>query len=151
MWKTAVAAVADTRWRHRLGYHRAGLGGLLLLGHQPHDGHQCHQRCAGRPALVSAKRATTAAQDRSTVFVRTVVADTEDTWSKIFAASGQQLPCAQTGLYNAATRPRPCGTGQAAMGPFIVQATKKSIFRFRFLHDAGAPTPTRPESLPKPM
>ena len=55
-----------------------------------------------------------AAQDRNTVFVRTVVADTEDTWGKIFAASGQRYPARKLVLYNAAT-PTACGTGQAAM------------------------------------
>lgn len=65
-----------------------------------------------------------AAQDRNTVFVRTVVADTEDTWGKIFAASGQRYPAPKLVLYNAAT-PTACGTGQAAMGPFYCPGDQK--------------------------
>ena len=68
--------------------------------------------------------AETVAQDRSTVFVRTVMADTEDTWSKIFAASGERYPAPKLVLYNAAT-PTACGDGQAAMGSFYCPADQK--------------------------
>ena len=66
----------------------------------------------------------TAAQDRSTAFVRTVMADTEDTWSKIFAASGQRYPAPKLVLYNSST-PTACGDGQSAMGPFYCPADEK--------------------------
>lgn len=57
------------------------------------------------------------ANDRQTRFVRTVLADTEDVWTKIFAANGGRYEPPKLVLYSGAT-PTACGTGQSASGPF---------------------------------
>ena len=75
----------------------------------------------------------TAAQDRSTVFVRTVVADTEDTWSKIFAANGERYPAPKLVLFSSST-PTACGDGQAAMGPFYCPADQKVYLDLDFFN-----------------
>ena len=74
-----------------------------------------------------------AAQDRSTVFVRTVVADTEDTWGKIFAASGERYPAPKLVLFSSST-PTACGDGQAAMGPFYCPADQKVYLDLDFFN-----------------
>ena len=74
-----------------------------------------------------------AAQDRSTVFVRTVVADTEDTWGKIFAASGERYPAPKLVLFSSST-PTACGNGQAAMGPFYCPADQKVYLDLDFFN-----------------
>ena len=75
----------------------------------------------------------TAAQDRSTVFVRTVVADTEDTWSKIFAANDERYPAPKLVLFSSST-PTACGDGQAAMGPFYCPADQKVYLDLDFFN-----------------
>jgi predicted metalloprotease len=55
--------------------------------------------------------------DRSAVFVSTVLADTEDVWKPIFAASQARYDEPVLVLFRGAT-PTACGTGQSAMGPF---------------------------------
>lgn len=74
-----------------------------------------------------------AAQDRNTVFVRTVVADTEDTWGKIFAASGERYPAPKLVLFSSST-PTACGNGQAAMGPFYCPADQKVYLDLDFFN-----------------
>jgi len=55
--------------------------------------------------------------DPSAVFVSTVLADTEDVWRPIFAASNANYAEPVLVLFRGAT-PTACGTGQSAMGPF---------------------------------
>lgn len=50
-------------------------------------------------------------------FIATMLADTEDTWNRIFAASGQDYPEPTLVLFNDAVRSA-CGTADAAVGPF---------------------------------
>ncbi len=57
------------------------------------------------------------ANDRQTRFVRTVLADTEDVWSKLFAAKGSSYQAPKLVLFSGATQTA-CGTGQSATGPF---------------------------------
>ncbi len=64
------------------------------------------------------------ANDPDAKFVAKVLASTEDTWGKIFQASGQQYPAPKLVLFSGQT-PTACGSGQAAAGPFIALATKK--------------------------
>ncbi len=57
------------------------------------------------------------ADDRMAKFVSTVLADTEDVWTDIFAKGGAKYRDPRLVLFRGAT-PTACGTGQAAMGPF---------------------------------
>ncbi len=57
------------------------------------------------------------ADDTEKKFVRVVLADTEDTWSSIFAASGQRYALPKLVLFTDET-PTGCGRGSAAVGPF---------------------------------
>jgi uncharacterized protein len=64
---------------------------------------------------------STPANDRQTRFVRTVLADTEDVWAKLFSANGGQYVPPKLVVYSGAT-PTACGTGQSASGPFYCPA-----------------------------
>jgi hypothetical protein len=58
-----------------------------------------------------------AIRDDGDRFVAQVLATTEDTWSKIFAANGQRYP-APTLVFYSGRGQSGCGAAQAAMGPF---------------------------------
>jgi uncharacterized protein len=64
------------------------------------------------------------ADDRMAKFVSTVLADTEDVWTDIFANGGAKYQDPRLVLFRGAT-PTACGTGQAAMGPFYCPADRK--------------------------
>ena len=64
------------------------------------------------------------ADDRMAKFVSTVLADTEDVWTDIFAKGGAKYQDPRLVLFRGAT-PTACGTGQAAMGPFYCPADRK--------------------------
>ncbi len=70
-------------------------------------------------------------QDAQTAFVRTVVADTEDVWGKLFAAQSARYQPPTLVLYSGAT-PTACGAGQAAMGPFYCPADEKMYLDLDF-------------------
>jgi hypothetical protein len=69
------------------------------------------------PAVAEASVRGTPAADPMAAFVSTVLADTEDVWKPIFAASGATYREPVLVLFRGAT-PTACGTGQSAMGPF---------------------------------
>ena len=81
-------------------------------------------------------------QDAQTAFVRTVVADTEDVWGKLFAAQGARYQQPILVLYSGAT-PTACGQGQAAMGPFYCPNDQKVYLDMNFFdtlsRQLGAP------------
>ena len=57
------------------------------------------------------------ANDRQAAFVKTVLADTEDTWTKLFGEQGRQYAKPTLHLFTGAIQTA-CGTGQSASGPF---------------------------------
>jgi predicted metalloprotease len=61
------------------------------------------------------------ANDRQTRFVRTVLADTEDVWTKLFTEHHASYQKPKLVIYSDATRTG-CGTGQSASGPFYCPA-----------------------------
>ncbi|MDP1765844.1 MAG: neutral zinc metallopeptidase [Methylotenera sp.] len=67
-------------------------------------------------------------------FVAKVLGSTEDTWSKIFEASGQQYPAPKLVLFSGQT-PTACGSGQAAMGPFYCPGDQKVYIDLGFYHE----------------
>jgi predicted metalloprotease len=64
------------------------------------------------------------ASDEMRDFVATVLADTEDTWSKIFSESGQDYPEPKLTLFSGAVSSA-CGNASAATGPFYCPADNK--------------------------
>ena len=64
---------------------------------------------------------STPATDKQTRFIKTVLADTEDVWAKLFSAKGGSYAQPTLVLYSGAT-PTACGTGNSASGPFYCPA-----------------------------
>ena len=64
------------------------------------------------------------ANDQSAKFVATVLADTEDVWTPIFAQNNMRYQPPKLVLFRGAT-PTACGTGQSAMGPFYCPGDQK--------------------------
>ena len=73
-------------------------------------------------------------EQRVAEFVSVVLADTEDTWSKIFKQAGAQYPPPKLVLYSGMT-PTACGTGQAASGPFYCPGDQKVYLDLSFLNE----------------
>ncbi len=67
-------------------------------------------------------------------FVSVVLADTEDTWTKIFQQAGYQYKPPKLVLYSDMT-PTACGTGQAASGPFYCPGDQKVYLDLSFLNE----------------
>jgi len=70
-------------------------------------------------------------EDRETRFVRTVLADTEDTWSAIFQKAGQNYVKPRLVIFSGRT-PTACGTGQTATGPFYCPGDQKIYIDLNF-------------------
>ena len=66
----------------------------------------------------------TASGDKMTAFVKTVLADTEDTWQGIFQAQGQSYEDPKLVLFRGQTRSA-CGSASAASGPFYCPQDRK--------------------------
>lgn len=71
------------------------------------------------------------ARDEMSVFVRKVLASTEDTWEAIFRDGGSQYQKPGLVLFSDATATA-CGTGQAAMGPFYCPGDQRVYFDLDF-------------------
>ncbi|WP_137130281.1 neutral zinc metallopeptidase [Rhizobium sp. FY34] len=108
-----------------------GIGGLifivivcLILGINPltllsggdigFDGGQTQQQAAPRSA----------ANDEMTAFVRTVLAETEDTWNTIFQQNGQQYQEPTMVLFSGGVQSA-CGSASSATGPFYCPGDRK--------------------------
>jgi len=74
------------------------------------------------------------ADDPMAKFVAKVLASTEDTWGKIFQASGQQYPAPKLVLFSSQT-PTACGSGQAAMGQFYCPGDQKVYIDLTFYNE----------------
>lgn len=86
----------------------------------------------GSPAPVQSAPAPHApADDRSTRFVRTVLADTEDTWTQLFAARGATYVQPKLQIFSGSTRTA-CGAGQTASGPFYCPGDRKVYIDLAF-------------------
>lgn len=72
-----------------------------------------------------------AANDETTRFVSTVLADTEDTWTEIFRQGGGSYRQPKLVLFSGQT-PTACGTGNAAMGPFYCPGDQKVYIDLTF-------------------
>jgi predicted metalloprotease len=75
------------------------------------------------PQTQSAPAHKPPADDRMATFVSTVLADTEDVWTDVFAQSGGTYQKPKLVLFRGATSTA-CGQGQTAMGPFYCPADR---------------------------
>jgi predicted metalloprotease len=82
------------------------------------------------------------ADDRMARFVSTVLADTEDVWTDIFARNGASYQVPKLVLFRGSTATA-CGAGQAAMGPFYCPGDSKVYIDLGFYetlkNQLGAP------------
>lgn len=69
--------------------------------------------------------------DEQARFVSTMLASTEDVWTKVFAAEGKRYTTPKLVLFRGAY-PTACGMGQAAMGPFYCPADQKVYIDLSF-------------------
>jgi len=69
--------------------------------------------------------------------VSAFLADTEDTWTRIFAASNQRYQPPTLVLFTGST-PSACGYGSAAVGPFYCPADRKVYIDLAFYRDLEA-------------
>ena len=80
--------------------------------------------------------------DPQAEFVSVILADTEDTWGRIFADSGRRYAPPKLVLFSQAT-PSACGMGQAAMGPFYCPEDRQVYIDLVFFRELdqrfGAP------------
>ncbi|MHA1189925.1 MAG: neutral zinc metallopeptidase, partial [Alphaproteobacteria bacterium] len=74
---------------------------------------------------------TPAADDAMRGFVATVLAETEDTWSKIFQAGGQPYSEPTLVLFSGGVRSA-CGQASAATGPFYCPGDRKIYIDLAF-------------------
>ncbi len=82
------------------------------------------------------------ADDKQAEFVARVLGDTEDTWTKLFAAGGRRYDPPKLVLFSDAVRSA-CGLGSAAVGPFYCPRDRKVYIDLSFYRDLaerfGAP------------
>ena len=75
-----------------------------------------------------------AANDEAAQFVSVVLADTEDTWTPIFAQNGARYVAPKLVLFTDAIRSA-CGTAQSAMGPFYCPNDQKVYIDLAFYRE----------------
>jgi predicted metalloprotease len=83
----------------------------------------------GAPQQATGPQAT--ANDTETRFMRTVLADIEDTWGALFNAQGAQYQPPKLVLFTGRTSTG-CGTGQSSTGPFYCPADRKVYIDLAF-------------------
>ncbi len=74
------------------------------------------------------------APDAAADFISVVLADTEDTWTDVFAGSGQRYQVPRLVLFTGAVQSA-CGYAQAAVGPFYCPADQKVYIDLAFYDD----------------
>ncbi len=82
-----------------------------------------------------------AQNDEAAQFVRTILAETEDTWSAVFAKSGQRYQPPRLVLYEDQVQSA-CGVSSAASGPFYCPGDYQIYIDLSFLNELrkmGAP------------
>jgi uncharacterized protein len=84
------------------------------------------------PASDAAPPVTSQQEEQLKAFVSVVLAETETTWSKIFASAGEQYPPPTLVLYRDRTQTA-CGMGAAAAGPFYCPGDRKVYLDLSFI------------------
>jgi predicted metalloprotease len=72
--------------------------------------------------------------DPAADFISVVLADTEDTWTALFAEGGQRYEVPKLVLFSGSVQSA-CGFAQAAMGPFYCPADRKVYIDLSFYRD----------------
>jgi predicted metalloprotease len=85
----------------------------------------------GAPQVQQGTAPLPPASDREATFVRTVLADTEDTWSQLFQAQGGSYAPPKLVLFSDRIATA-CGTGQSAAGPFYCPGDRKVYIDLSF-------------------
>ncbi len=127
---------------------KLGLGGFLLLAILSFifktDLFTLVGGGGGQPAPVdnSAPVPTSPEEEKQIQFVSTVLDDTQRTWGKIFADSGQQYRNAKLDIFTEAVQTG-CGNAGAAMGPFYCPLDERVYIDLNFYNELvqrfGAP------------
>ena len=99
--------------------------GLLLSG-----GSQVSQQTSAPPA----NQKQTNQQDEAAQFVSVILAETEDTWSRVFQNIGQRYQPPKLVLYNGMVQSA-CGTSSAASGPFYCPGDYQVYLDLGFLRE----------------
>lgn len=94
-----------------------GIDMLQVLGEGNMSGGSGYEQQVG-------SRPSTPSDDEMTAFVRTVLAETETTWSTIFKQSGESYPEPTLVLFSGSTRSA-CGQASSATGPFYCPGDRK--------------------------
>ena len=127
--------VEDRRGGFGFGGRSIGIGTVVIalvasyfLGVDP--GTVLNVLSGGAPAQLQQQSAPPA-NDPMTRFVSTVLADTEDTWTDLFRASGASYVRPKLVLFSGST-PTACGTGETASGPFYCPGDQKVYIDLSF-------------------
>ena len=75
-----------------------------------------------------------AKDDEQAAFIKTVMADTEQIWGKVFAQAGERYPAPELVLYRGGTRSG-CGPANAGMGPFYCPSDQKVYVELSFFDE----------------
>ena len=75
-----------------------------------------------------------AADDERAEFVKVVLAETEDTWNKLYAEQGSDYPEPTLVLFRGSTQSA-CGGASSAMGPFYCPSDRKVYIDLSFYED----------------
>lgn len=116
-----------------------GVGTLVLmaaayfLGVDPRLVMGVMQATQGGLATEPAPQAGTP-DDEAGQFMAVVLADTEDTWSSIFAAAGQQYSPPRLRLYEGGTNSG-CGAASSEVGPFYCPADQRVYIDLNFYNE----------------
>ena len=92
---------------------------------------------AGEPQASSQPAAASPKEERLKDFMSAVLADTEDVWGGLFAASGQTYRQPKLVLFSGSVESA-CGHASAAMGPFYCPGDQKLYLDMSFFNDLAS-------------
>lgn len=102
-----------------------GIGGVIILvigflmGGDPGQlMEQLQNANVGAPQTEQGEVQLTEEEKQLTAFSRTVLASTEDVWTKVFKDNGMTYQTADLVVYTGGTQTEGCGVGKASYGPF---------------------------------
>ncbi|MBS0269707.1 MAG: neutral zinc metallopeptidase [Proteobacteria bacterium] len=107
-----------------------GTNGQIGMPQMPHS-ERPSRSPSDIPGLPGSPQRQAAGNDDEAVFVKRVLADTEDVWTSVFKSFGRDYPDPPLVLYSGITRTA-CGAGQAAMGPFYCPLDQKVYIDLAF-------------------
>jgi predicted metalloprotease len=118
-----------------------GLGGIilvvivgLLFGKNPGEILQLLGNMAGDGGTEAPQQTAPAGNDEQTLFVKKVLGSTEDVWSQMFRASGQQYPAPRLVLFRGGVQSA-CGAASSAMGPFYCPGDRQVYLDLGFFQE----------------